>query len=166
MRHTLQDYDCFSLPSQIFYGEVDTDDFFYEEKTLDPTYNFSYPLPLQTELIHLDKEWNDVGTKVVGQHLKYKNEKNHRRVCVSYPRRGMFQNWRQNLDERVNTGKKANLYPRTLMKYLNILELDPDPYFSGNYNWYLTGGNVGVVTRGKSEYLVRAFGSNVEDLGK
>lgn len=54
------------------------------------------------------------------------------------------------------TGDKSNVMklPRYMADTAEILQCDPDPYFSGNYNWYYSGGTLNGILLGTKNVLI------------
>lgn len=55
-------------------------------------------------------------------------------------------------------GKSSEaVIPEYLAKTAAMFESDPDPHFSGNYNWYYSGGTLSHMNLGKSDILIFPF---------
>lgn len=50
------------------------------------------------------------------------------------------------------------LHTGYVYKFARQLEMDPDPYFIGEYNWYFTGGNMKVINLNGNDVLVHLTG--------
>ncbi|KAM0736332.1 hypothetical protein ACS0PU_010293 [Formica fusca] len=57
---------------------------------------------------------------------------------------------------RGSNGYNAQI-PRYVADVAELLDMDPDPYFEGTYNWYYTGGSLNYVQLNGSDVLLLPF---------
>ncbi|XP_015190954.1 PREDICTED: uncharacterized protein LOC107074221 isoform X1 [Polistes dominula] len=60
--------------------------------------------------------------------------------------------WFKNSDNLNST-----VLPRYVAEIAELVELDPDPYLKGDYNWYYTGGSLTNVTYGDQTILIYPY---------
>ncbi|KAK2586316.1 hypothetical protein KPH14_010616 [Odynerus spinipes] len=53
--------------------------------------------------------------------------------------------------------KKTIILPKYIAEIAELIELDPDPYLKGNYNWYYTGGCLNNVKLGDQTILLYPY---------
>ncbi|XP_077261778.1 TATA box-binding protein-associated factor RNA polymerase I subunit C-like [Temnothorax americanus] len=58
--------------------------------------------------------------------------------------------------KRGSKGYSANV-PRYIADIAELLDMDPDPYFEGTYNWYYTGGSLNYVQLNDWDVLLFPF---------
>lgn len=58
--------------------------------------------------------------------------------------------------KRGSNGYSANV-PRYIADIAELLDMDPDPYFEGTYNWYYTGGSLNYVQLNGWDVLLFPF---------
>ncbi|XP_043669671.1 uncharacterized protein LOC122629877 isoform X1 [Vespula pensylvanica] len=56
-----------------------------------------------------------------------------------------------------NNDKVTTVLPKYAAEIAELVELDPDPYLKGNYNWYYTGGSLTNVTYGGQTILIYPY---------
>ncbi|KAI4504053.1 hypothetical protein M0802_000524 [Mischocyttarus mexicanus] len=66
------------------------------------------------------------------------------------PKKGV--KWLKNNDNLTSA-----VLPRYVAELAELVELDPDPYLKGNYNWYYTGGSLTNVTLGDQTILIYPY---------
>lgn len=76
----------------------------------------------------------------------------------------LCRSWKTKLNslKQVST----SIYPSDLIEYTKLLELDPDPEYNGYYNWFLTGGNLTILTHHDQDFIIRPYGKELNYLGK
>ncbi|XP_025989120.2 uncharacterized protein LOC105193210 isoform X2 [Solenopsis invicta] len=62
--------------------------------------------------------------------------------------------------KRGSDGYSANV-PRYIAEIAELLDMDPDPYFEGTYNWYYTGGSLNYVELNGWDVLLFPFGGDL-----
>lgn len=61
---------------------------------------------------------------------------------------------------------KDNVNTSMVKHFTEALEMDPDKYFNGTYDWYFTGGSMDIVDVDGQEFLINSDGNNLQNLSK
>lgn len=61
---------------------------------------------------------------------------------------------------------RDNANVKTVKNFAETLEMDPDKYFNGTYNWYLTGSGMDIVNVNGQEFLIHSDGNLLQNLSK
>lgn len=146
--------------SKNFKGDL----FDYRERS--QPFQYDYPIPISKETIPITQNWVDLGTNVVKVFKGYQSNLESDRFGAINKKQA--EQWSKHLKDREMYNEKLNVYPASFLKLAESMEENPDPYFSGSYNWYLCGGNVATLegTEEEESMIVRSFGENHQYLGK
>lgn len=125
---------------------------------------YDLPLPISKEVLPLTADWTDLCRDIVESKLEHVRALEVAKYQVLHIKQA--ERWLQHLEVRKELNTKMNVYPKTIVDYAELMERDPDPWFTGKYNWYLMGGNVAALEDQQKSFIVRSFGDRHQFLGK
>ncbi|XP_051174820.1 uncharacterized protein LOC127290354 [Leptopilina boulardi] len=122
----------------------------------DYPYNCDLPKPLLPP-VKLNREVlveEDPALQLITTKAHMKNDMNRLKNYYLKYEKVMQKLKRDDIKWNKNSKLKTTTLPRYIAEIAEIIELDPDPYFSGTYNWYYTGGTLNNICHGNENILL------------
>lgn len=67
--------------------------------------------------------------------------------------------------EQMKVKNDFEVETKYVQQFAEVLEKNPDKYFSGTYNWYFTGSNMIVMNMPMEDVLFHVTGEQLNKLG-
>lgn len=118
-----------------------------------PSWTTTFPVPL---IMHYS-----IRIAVVDTMLKLVKAK--RKHLTTLERMKLYYNQKKNSFKKACKGLVGRLYPNMLIKLAEEMERDPDKWFSEllGYDYYFTGGNLAIVDRDQSKWMLNTVGEKM-----
>uniref|UniRef100_A0A1B6D3C7 TATA box-binding protein-associated factor RNA polymerase I subunit C n=1 Tax=Clastoptera arizonana TaxID=38151 RepID=A0A1B6D3C7_9HEMI len=116
-------------------------------------YKCSLPIPISSPFKVSCKVSNGMDPATTLIRLKMKWNKKRRKIVNANKRDKKFIDGKL-LNAALSDLNKATILPRGVAVLASHLKSDPDPKFSGSYNWYYSGGNLAHFQHSDENYLL------------